>query len=113
DLVGAILTAAGLYRQALDEHNDRRGVRQQALGDATSATVPAEDRSVAGLLEEFAEHVGLRCPKCRGELRPREPDPDDMTPDGLDVAFTCRRCGAGSRHRLGQEELASWLLRPE
>jgi hypothetical protein len=111
DLVGAVLTAAALYRQALDEQDDRRGVRVRAAGDLGRAAAPAEGRPATGLIEEFAEHLGLRCPGCHGGLSAAEPDPSDLTPEGLTVALTCRRCGAGSRHVLDPDDLDRWLLR--
>jgi hypothetical protein len=112
NLIGAILTAAGLYHQALDEQNQRRGVTLRAVAAPDLAVVPAENRSAAGLLQEFVKHHGLRCSTCGGELTLQKLDPEDVTPEGLDAPFHCRRCGRAARHFIGQEELSRWLFPP-
>src|SRR5262249_28247822 len=45
EFVGAILTAAGLYRQALDRQAERRGVRQRNSDDPDLARVADATRS--------------------------------------------------------------------
>jgi hypothetical protein len=113
DLIGAILTAAGLYRQALDRQAERRGVHQRNSDDPDLACVTDGGRSESGLLEEFAAGLGLRCAPCGGELVSRSFDPGDAKDDGFDAEFTCRDCGHESRHRIVRHDLEEWLLSRE
>jgi hypothetical protein len=113
DFVGAILTAAALYRQALDRQAERRGVRQRHSDDPDLAEVTDGTRSEAGLLEEFARGFGLRCPRCGGTLRARGFDPVDAGDDDFDDDFACRDCGHPSRHCIARQDLESWLVGPQ
>jgi hypothetical protein len=110
DLVGAILTAAGLYRQALDRQAERRRVRQRNSADPDVAEVADETRSAAGLLEEFAEAVGLCCTECGGALLSQGFDPADAEADDFDADFACRDCGHEARHRIARRDLEASLL---
>jgi hypothetical protein len=113
-LVGAILTAAALYRQALDGQDPRRGRRARGSAATCPSAESAPERTEARLLEDFAAHTGLRCTGCGGDLRFEGlTPPEGPTPTGVEVAFACRRCGAGARHRLDRSGLSAWLLSPE
>src|SRR5262249_35008521 len=70
-LIGAILSAAHLYRQALDDQGGRRGTRRNSSRPVEAAAVGAVNQSDAGFLEDFAAARGLRCPACDGPLRLR------------------------------------------
>jgi hypothetical protein len=109
DLIGAVLTAAHLYRQALDEQGQQRGSRQRSGGDR-EATVSEGNRSPAGLLEEFAAARHLRCRGCAGALRVRHYGPAASDPDVAEIHFTCGSCGAPACHNIGREELQRALL---
>jgi hypothetical protein len=109
--VGAILTAAGLYRQALDQQAECRGARRRPNEAADLAEVPDVARSPAGLLEEFAAGAGLRCVRCGGEFLSQGFHPATAGDDAFDADFTCRRCGREARHRIARPDLTAWLGR--
>jgi hypothetical protein len=110
DLVGAVLTAAALYRQAHDRQAERRGVHQRPSADPDVAQLAADTRSPAGLLEEFAGAVGLRCTQCGGQLLSRGFDPAEVEADDFDADFACRDCGHQARHRIARRDLEDSLL---
>jgi hypothetical protein len=110
DLLGAILTAAHLYRQALDEQGQQRGVRSRNSGNGEPSVTAAETRSPAGLLEEFAASRGLLCRHCGGALRVRRYGPTASDPDVAEIHFLCRACGKPARHHVGRAELEQALL---
>jgi hypothetical protein len=109
DLVGAILTAAALYRRALDRQAARRGVRQRDSDNPDLAVVNGGTRSEAGLLEEFAAGFGIRCPRCGGELSLRGFAPVGVADEGFDADFACRDYGHESRHHIARNDLEKWL----
>lgn len=94
DLIGAILAAAHRYRQAVDEQGERRRVRPNRSGALATLACPAEEYSVATLLEDFAAHRKVRCPKCADTLRLERYQPaEDGDPGRAD--YRCR-----ARHQL-------------
>jgi hypothetical protein len=110
DLVGALLSTAHLYRQALDDQGRRRGARQRPGSAAEAAAVAAVNQSDAGLLEDFAAARGLRCPGCKGRLALRKYAPASEGADHFDADFQCPACAAPARHAIQRAELEGWLL---
>ena len=110
DLIGAILTAAHLYRQALDEQGRRRGVRLRSGGGQEPAVTSEGGRSAAGLLEELAASRGLCCRGCGGALRVRHYGPAGSDAEVAEVHFLCGACGTPACHRIGRAELERALL---
>jgi hypothetical protein len=109
DLIGAVLTAAGLYRQALDEQRQNRGVRlRHGDGPGPGRTAP-EERSPAGMLEEFAASRGLRCAACGGALRFQTFRAADAEAEGFDAEFTCGACGLPARPHFARDDLIRHL----
>jgi hypothetical protein len=108
DLVGAILSAAHFYRQALDEQQQRRGAHQRTLAEGDAVAAPSE-RSAAGLLEEYATARGLRCPSCHESVRLHEHHLDSDDDGVCHVTFTCPTCNRALALPIGQEELRDWL----
>jgi hypothetical protein len=110
DLLGAILTAAYLYRQALDEQEQRRGSHLRSGQDGEWKDPAPRNRSAEGLLEEFAASRDLRCPSCGGSLRVQryERAADDV--EAADVHFSCGTCASQLCHRIGRAELERDLL---
>lgn len=106
DLIGAILTAAHLYRQALDDQQQRRGVHERAGAEAAAVAAPAA-RSLTGLLDEYAVSRGLHCLACRGpvHLHAQHVDP---TADDVCQA-TCPGCNRPVPLAIHQDELQDWL----
>jgi hypothetical protein len=110
DLIGAILSAARLYRRALDDQCRRRGTRQRPGSAAEAAAVAAVNQSDAGFLEDFAAARGLRCPGCKGRLGLRKYAPASEGADHFDADFQCPACAAPARHAIQRAELEGWLL---
>jgi hypothetical protein len=112
DLVGAILTAAHLYRLALDEQQQKRGVRERNGAAAIDEAVAPSELSVAGLLEQFAAARGLRCPNCHGPVCLDERRSDrESDGDFFQAHFTCRGgCGRSLALSIAEDELREWLV---
>jgi hypothetical protein len=108
-LVGAVLTAAHLYRQASDEQAQRRGVREYRSDAPEQAQVAEEGRSLAGILEEYLAARGARCAQCRGALRLRQfhPAAEDATSFEADVR--CGACNRQSTVTISRDDLVSFL----
>jgi hypothetical protein len=111
DLVGAILAAAHMYRQALDQQAQRRGSRQRA-GAEKIASVTTSAVSEGFLLEEFAKSRKLLCPSCGGALRCRGYHPVKPGEEGCVVDYACGACGRDVPRTLGFADLKDGL-RPE
>jgi hypothetical protein len=89
--VGAILTAASLYRCAADDQANSRGVHLQK-GDALAAAAAAPDEiTEAQLLEDFAEARKVTCPDCGGPLSFLKYYPAGDS-DPVRIDYTCRSC---------------------
>jgi hypothetical protein len=110
DLVGAILSAAHLYRQALDDQGRRRGTRRNSSSSVEAAAVGAVNQSDAGFLEDFAAARGLRCPGCGGPLCLRTYVPAAEGAEQFAADFHCPACATQIRHVILRADLESWLL---
>jgi hypothetical protein len=110
DLIGAILTAVCLYRQALEEQEQKRGARLRQGQDWDWIDSPAANRSPEGLLEELVASQGLRCPKCQGALRVLSYGPAASDAEAADIHFRCRSCSSELCHQIGRAELERALL---
>jgi hypothetical protein len=103
DLIGAILSAAHLYRRAVDRQQRRTG-----RAPLSRDSVPAEDRSAAGLLEEYAGLKGIRC-SCGGALRANI-DALEHTATHAILAWICTGCHRPSKTSADWDEMSEWLL---
>lgn len=113
ELVGAILTAAHLYRSALDRQERGRGTRA-----ATSLEVRAEPAADAGgdhlaPLRDFLSVRGPTCPHCRAAVELRSADPAGAGADAFDARLACRGCGRAVTHRVATDDLLNWLRSAE
>ena len=93
-LIGAILTAAHSYRNALDSQAQQRGVRYRG-GNAveTIGTGPEpEGGAEASLIEDFAVAQGKSCPECGGSLRLDTLFPAESDSAHFSVGYRCRSC---------------------
>jgi hypothetical protein len=111
DLVGAILAAAHLYRQALDRQAAGRGTRQRRGAEAAAST--PNGVSEAMLLEEFASSRKIRCTDCSGALRLRRYHPAGSDEDNFAADYACRRCGRDVPCTISRSDLERWLLRAD
>ncbi len=113
NLVGAILSAAHLYRQALEEAGQRRGRRQYHTGETHPAAVVPAAQSESGLLEDFVLGRGIRCPRCRETVCLTGYQPAEPGTDHFEASFRCRVCSAELQQRIGREELRNWFFAQE
>lgn len=110
DLIGAILAAAHRYRQALDEQEQQRRVRPNRSGAIATLAGPDSDYSQATLLEDFAAHRKVRCPKCAGTLRlERYHCPAKVNAPGR-AEYRCRGCNHPVAMAFSQSDLERFLL---
>jgi hypothetical protein len=110
DLVGAILSAAHHYRQALDEQRQRRGVRERSSDGLDARAAGPVNQSQAGLLEEFAAARGIRCPLCGDALCLRRYEAAGAGAEHCVAIFTCPVSGHESRHVIARADLERHLL---
>lgn len=115
DLMGAILTAAHLYRQSLDSQFARRGTHERVAADMTSWSQEQsrpEEATESELLEEFARANGQACPACRQSLCFRRYEPANAEDDHFQADFECGSCGHGVLLSIRRDDLTQWLLPP-
>ena len=86
--MGGLLSAASLYRQALDRQAQERGVRSRDGADQAVINDKPED-SDAAFLEDYATARGHRCPACQGALRLRDYRPAGPDDAAFVAQFTC------------------------
>ncbi|MDB5310440.1 MAG: hypothetical protein JWO38_4642 [Gemmataceae bacterium] len=109
DLVGAILTAAHLYRQALDRQAAGRGVRVRGGATADHVPVAADPTSHSRLLDEYAAARGFSCPLCGGRLRLDHIDPVGPGTGHSPATFVCRSCGGRVPVTVRRDDLIGWF----
>lgn len=108
--VGAIVTAAHLYRAAREEQERCRGVFVRDGETVAGATEQAQDYGNAALLEEFAAAHQICCPSCGGAVRFRRFWPANAK-GCVRAKYSCRRCRKSFIKTLDGESLATWLIR--
>jgi len=110
DLIGAILSAAHLYRREADRQAQRAGVRLRGGDKVKKVATSCETTSEAALLEDFAEAQRIRCPHCRGNLMVRKYYPAQSGADQCQVDYACRSCRQQVSKTFGRKALTDWLL---
>lgn len=110
DLIGAILTAANLYRQAYARQANTRGQHERNTSVGNECAGTAAEGSHAQMLEDYAIERNLRCGNCHGALQfvSYVPANDD---DDFRVEYQCERCHRQTAHRLAGLQFREWLLR--
>jgi DNA-directed RNA polymerase subunit RPC12/RpoP len=108
DLVGAILGAAHLYRQALDRQADARGVRQREGAERVAAVGPL-DYGESSILEAFAEARQIRCPACGGKLIYDKYHPAEAGASTFQVEYTCNSCKRPVPISVDATDFVPWL----
>lgn len=109
DLVGAILSAAHLYKREAARQAQRDGVRQRGGDIVKKIATSCETTSEAVLLEDFAEAQRIRCPRCRGRLILRKYYPAQSETDQFQVDYACRSCRQQVSKTFGRKALTDWL----
>jgi hypothetical protein len=108
DLVGAILSAAHLYRQALDRQSQTRRSHQRG-GAEEAARSEAIGASHALLLEDFAAVNKLRCPACGGPLQLLRYHPVGPGGENFPAEYACRSCSRNVPLTIDRSDLEGWL----
>jgi hypothetical protein len=109
ELVGAILTAAHLYRNALDRQERGRGTRAAVSLEVQAEPAADEVGDELALLRDFLSARGLTCPRCRAAVELRSADPGGAGTDAFDAPLTCRACGRAVPQRVVTDDLLSWI----
>jgi len=107
DLVGVILRAAHIYRQALDRQNQRRAPSRVAYDEDGAMT---DSLSTEQLINDFATARLLRCPVCHGSGT--FVDHRLISDSQADFQFRCHDCEADYHEAVEVETLAQWLNEP-
>jgi hypothetical protein len=110
DLVGAILSAAHLYRQALDEQAQRRGAHTRTDPEAGRPSVPEQNQSAAGLLEDFVRARGIRCEQCGAPVRLHRFQPAEAGADSFEAELSCPSCEGTAPCTIRRDDLQRFLL---
>jgi hypothetical protein len=109
DFVGAILSAARLYRQELDRQAQTRHCHQRG-GAEEAARREATGASDALLLEDFAAAQQFHCLACGGPLQLLRYQPVGPSAESFPAEFTCRSCGRSTCLCIDRSDLECWLL---
>jgi hypothetical protein len=104
EMVGAILTAARLYRQAADRQANLRGLRSRG-GAAVEGVAAAEG---AEALRDFAESQKIACPFCNKPAHFVRCFPAGDA-DQFRMEYTCRRCNLPVEAVFERDTLERWL----
>jgi hypothetical protein len=113
DFVGAILTAAHLYRNAADRQANDRGLGRRMQHIELIHTVD-DAVSQGQLLEELASAQAILCSNsaCNRPLRFVDYDrPDDQGP--IHVVFQCSSCEKPARVEFSADVIRDWLTKVE
>ena len=108
DLIGAIMSAAHLYRRALDRQNSSRG-KLTRTDAAPNAVASSDEPSQTTLLDDFAVSRGIKCRKCRGKLRSISHRLTETGQDLVVVNYTCEACQKNVQVPIRYSDLKEWL----
>jgi hypothetical protein len=107
EFVGAVLTAASLYRRASEYQENHRGVYQR--GDvAEESSGSGDSTSAPMLLEDFAIAQKIDCPQCHVPVCYR----DCQVTDGgrrVCLEFECPKCRHAVTRTVDSSTLKKWL----
>jgi hypothetical protein len=110
DLIGAILTAAHLYRLAVDRQGERRGHRRPAGGDADRAIARDDAPPIESTLwEEYAAAQGFVCKTCGAALRFVRSELPPAASEEATLHFCCGQCKRAASLRVRRDELVAWF----
>ena len=107
ELVGAILTAAHLYRNALDQQEHRRGTRTPvSLGAQAPPALDGAGDDLA-LLRDFLSGRALTCPRCQTDLDLCSAEPVSAGEKAFDAHLPAK-CHRAVAHRVATHDLVDW-----
>jgi hypothetical protein len=109
EVVGAVLTAARLYRQAADEQANARGVRRRGGAAVEGVACAAGGESAPQLLEDFAASQKVVCPNCHSKslrLVSFSPAGDDGL---VRVEYACPPCARTVRTAFDGDTLTRYM----
>jgi hypothetical protein len=113
ELIGAVLTAAHLYRQAADEQANRRGLRRRGGGAVEGVAGVADGAADEALLiKEFADSQMVACPFCDEPVHFARYFPAGEA-DRFRMEYACRRCDRPVQAFFEHDALVRWLTRPD
>jgi len=109
EFVGAVLTAAHLYRIAHDDFENRRSVRQQG-GDAVEV-VPKDEAPppARSFLDAYFASHQIRC-HCGGAYEWIDLDPAPEEQKARQVPVRCAGCGHRTSITVTEDEIQTYLL---
>ncbi len=113
ELVGAIVTAAHLYRNALDRQERGRGTRAAVSLEVQAPPAAGEAGDDLALLRDFLSARGVKCPHCRAEVELRSAEAVGAEAAAFDARLACRACGRAVTHRVATDDLLNWLSSAE
>lgn len=109
-MIDAILTAAHLYRRALDTQQQQRGRRDLHGVEGLAAAQTASEAQINTLIEQIAGILDLRCDGCGEVLEFVNFHPTDVQQSAV-FDFRCRLCDKLSSRTLDFEETRAALSR--
>lgn len=108
--VGAILSAAHLYRLAWDRQNQGRGVRCHNRDMTERAASTPRPVNEADVMEGFAAAQQARCPDCGKELRYVAYHPGGPEDERFDTEFACPSCRRSVSLTFDRAAFEAWLM---
>lgn len=111
EFIGAIVTAAHMYRIAHDEFENRRGVREEG-GDATIAVTIEDPPSAQAFMDVYIASRDLRC-QCGAKYTCGTIEHALDEQESLQVPLICRSCGNRDSVLVTEAEIQEVLLPPE
>ena len=111
DFVGALLDAAQQYRMARDQLANRQGASRNIRTlneEVAEVAAKTEGSSNALLLEDFAEHMRVRC-ACGGRLQfVKFHDASEQSQE-FRVDYVCTSCKRTVSKQFNRDALMSWM----
>ncbi len=111
NLIGEIIAAAHLYREACDRQTDKRKVRPSRSDALESVATLHEFDSEVDLMEDYAAHLKLRCPKCPGPVRFEKYHPAPKRGGQPKADYRCTICQHLTSVLLHEAEVRRFLFR--
>jgi hypothetical protein len=111
EMIGAILTAAHLYRIAHDEFENRRGVHETG-GDVVDTVTIDDAPSPQAFMDYYISSRNLRC-QCGSRYTCGTMEPATEEQKSREVPLICRDCGHRDSILVTEAEIQELLVPPE
>jgi hypothetical protein len=108
-LVGAILTAAHQYRQALDRQNNQRVPGTKRTLSLEKSPEPDVGPESHDLMRDFISSRQFNCSHCRSRLVFSSVNTSATNDETFTVLLTCPACCRNASRRIPAADLYSWL----